>query len=209
MNVLVLSDIHSELGKLSQIAERIDLVIVCGDLTSYGNEKDAKNVLRQLKSFKVLAVPGNLDTPLVEKVLKEEKIDLHGKRVAFGEWFFAGFGGGLLENVGQMLFPEEMIKKSLRETAKGKNLVLVTHVPPKNSSLDFTAFRRHIGSKSIRNIIEERKPLVHLCGHIHEAFGEEKINKTLSINAGAVKDGRALMLYLEREIHFKRLNLNE
>jgi Icc-related predicted phosphoesterase len=43
-----------------------------------------------------------------------------------------------------------------------------------------------VGSRSVRRIIEERKPLASLHGHIHEAKGVSRIGKTLCVNPGSL-----------------------
>lgn len=45
----------------------------------------------------------------------------------------------------------------------------VCHCPPWDTSLDLMYGPRHIGSRSVRRFIEERKPLITLHGHIHES----------------------------------------
>lgn len=88
------------------------------------------------------------------------------------------------------------------------------HVPPYASTLDdapelTTDFRpKHagqsvvpVGSKTVRAIIEQSKPLLGLFGHIHEAKGAVRIGKTLCINPGSVyEQGRlqGAVVQLER-----------
>ncbi|MFA6504637.1 MAG: hypothetical protein WCT14_00995 [Treponemataceae bacterium] len=43
-----------------------------------------------------------------------------------------------------------------------------------------------VGSTAVRRIIEERKPLISLHGHIHEAKGVARIGKTLCVNPGSL-----------------------
>lgn len=43
-----------------------------------------------------------------------------------------------------------------------------------------------VGSTAVRRIIEERKPLLSLHGHIHEAKGVARIGKTLCVNPGSL-----------------------
>ena len=43
-----------------------------------------------------------------------------------------------------------------------------------------------VGSTAVRRIIEERRPLLSLHGHIHEAKGVARIGKTLCINPGSL-----------------------
>ncbi len=213
MNILVLSDIHSSLDNLKKLVEKaeeelIDLVVIAGDLTNFGDENDTEKVLNILSLYKILAIPGNLDTPMVIDVLEENNQNLHDKKIKQGKWTFAGFGGSLMTRPGKVLVTEEQIMNSLKKNASGESLILVTHMPPKNTKLDHLFNGEHGGSESVKKIIKDRQPEIHLCGHIHEAYGEEKIGKTLSINIGAVKDGRALMLYLGDKIKIKRLDLN-
>jgi Icc-related predicted phosphoesterase len=43
-----------------------------------------------------------------------------------------------------------------------------------------------VGSKSVRRVIEERRPILSLHGHIHEAKGVARIGKTLCVNPGSL-----------------------
>jgi Icc-related predicted phosphoesterase len=47
--------------------------------------------------------------------------------------------------------------------------VYICHTPPFDTALDQMARGRHPGSKALRTFIEQRKPLLTLHGHIHEA----------------------------------------
>jgi hypothetical protein len=42
-----------------------------------------------------------------------------------------------------------------------------------------------VGSRAVREAIEEYQPLLGLHGHIHEAGGVVRIGRTLSINPGS------------------------
>ena len=71
-----------------------------------------------------------------------------------------------------------------------KKKVMVTHVQPSDSILGLGIFP---GSSGVRKAIEEFKPNVHICGHVHETHGvEEIIGKTRVINVG--KTGRIIEL---------------
>ncbi|MEM3950868.1 MAG: hypothetical protein QW163_08750, partial [Saccharolobus sp.] len=74
------------------------------------------------------------------------------------------------------------------------------HAPPYNTNLDNAPLLdenlkpivkggeivyTHVGSKSIRRIIEETNPLLGLHGHIHESRGFDKVNNTVVINPGS------------------------
>jgi uncharacterized protein len=59
--------------------------------------------------------------------------------------------------------------------------VLVVHSRPKGH----VDGRRHLGSESILRAVEDKQPLLVVCGHIHESAGEEaSIGQTRVLNAG-------------------------
>ena len=213
MLVLAVSDIHGKIENLKKIVELIhnkslDLVLVLGDLTDLGGASQAEQVLGALPKVKVLAIAGNFDTGEVEKTLEGKGISLHAKKKQVGKWHFVGFGGGLVGDPGRFLFSEEEIEKALLAlTQDAKNLVLVTHLPPFGTKIDLAGNGVHIGSRAVRETIEKRQPVLHLCGHCHEGFGAEQIGKTLSVNVGAVKEGKALLLELGEKPKWKRLQL--
>jgi Icc-related predicted phosphoesterase len=60
--------------------------------------------------------------------------------------------------------------------------ILITHSPP-FGVLDKTTKNLNVGSKTLRNKVRKIKPKIHIFGHIHEASGIKKINKTKFINA--------------------------
>ena len=71
----------------------------------------------------------------------------------------------------------------MEKDAKGKKLILITHGPPYGTSLDLIDNMRHSGCKSIREFIENAKPMACICGHIHETAGStDLIGKTFVIN---------------------------
>jgi len=212
MRILVLSDIHGNLEKLEKIVKLIHndvaLVLITGDLTNFGSRQDTENVLGTLEGLDVLAIPGNLDTKEVLDVLEERKISLHARKKKIGEFVFAGFGGGKLGGKGPFNSSEEKIKEGLARVLEGgKNAVALTHMPPYGTKLDLASDKSHIGSTAVKEAILEKQPLLHLCGHAHESFGEEKIGETISINVGAVNQGMALALELGEKIKWERIQV--
>jgi Icc-related predicted phosphoesterase len=74
------------------------------------------------------------------------------------------------------------------------------HVPPYDSGLDTATeldadlrpvyrggqpVEIPVGSRAVRQIIEEHQPLLSLHGHIHESRGEARIGDTLALNSGS------------------------
>jgi Icc-related predicted phosphoesterase len=77
---------------------------------------------------------------------------------------------------------------------------MISSVPPHDSGLDtanevnpdltlrYVGGQPHpipVGSRAVRQVIEEFQPLLSLHGHIHECRGEVRIGKTLAINTGS------------------------
>ena len=213
MKIIALGDIHGSAARVQKIVElihnkNVELVLITGDLTEFGDVKEAKEVLKPLEDFKVLAVPGNMDSEAVLHLLEEKGTSLHSKKEKIGKYTFGGFGGGLENNPGNFLSSEKEIKEKLSELLKGeKNVVLLTHLPPSDTKLDKSSRGIPIGSKAVKEILEETQPFLHLCGHAHSSFGEEKIGKTISINIGAVKENRAMLLELGDEIKCQTIQI--
>ena len=60
--------------------------------------------------------------------------------------------------------------------------ILITHCPP-YKILDQNRKGVRAGSRYLREISLDRKPFVHVFGHIHESSGEQLFNDTRYINA--------------------------
>jgi Icc-related predicted phosphoesterase len=85
-------------------------------------------------------------------------------------------------------------------------LILVSHDPPNSTSLDKTKKGLNVGSKSVRQFILDEKPILALCGHIHESPGIEKINSTIAVNPGPAFTRRAALVKLEPEVSVTLIN---
>ena len=69
--------------------------------------------------------------------------------------------------------------------------VLVVHSPP-NDYVD-EVHGRHLGSTSVLEAIERKRPALVVCGHIHQCWGAEAtIGATPVINVGP--EGRLLQI---------------
>ena len=98
---------------------------------------------------------------------------------------------------------EELIKKFEPMIQKIQNMetsVFNFHCPPYNTPIDVApeldatlkpvvrgggVSMIHVGSTTVRKLIEQYKPLLGLHGHIHESRGFVKIGRTLCINPGS------------------------
>ena len=66
--------------------------------------------------------------------------------------------------------------------------VLITHGPA-FGILDYAPMGGHVGCELLLNKIYEVNPKIHVCGHIHEGYGQKTINGVEFINA-SVLNGR-------------------
>jgi len=61
--------------------------------------------------------------------------------------------------------------------------IIITHCPV-IGRLDYVpSTKEYAGCEELRNKIEEIKPVLHVCGHIHEGYGESIVNGTVYVNA--------------------------
>lgn len=77
--------------------------------------------------------------------------------------------------------------KKISESIEG--VIFNFHAPPYNTKLDLAKMeenqRKHVGSTTIREIIEKHQPILSLHGHIHESAGIDNIGKTKVVNPGS------------------------
>jgi Icc-related predicted phosphoesterase len=71
----------------------------------------------------------------------------------------------------------------------GLPTLLLTHAPPHGTRLDRLKNGCHVGSKAVRTFIEKYQPSLCVCGHIHEAKGEDRLGATALFNCGAFAQG--------------------
>ena len=186
MKLLVFGDIHGSLSALKKIEEKsrhADLLLCHGDLTIF--EQDIDYIMKKLDKLnkEILLTHGNHESEDILKRLSSHYkniIFIHNKRIIKDNILILGWGGGGFSIRDQKF--EKFIKKHKEEIRKHKTILLV-HVPPYGTKTDRIG-KGHVGNKSVRDFIYEYQPLLVVCGHIHEGFGEDRIKKTLIINPG-------------------------
>lgn len=79
------------------------------------------------------------------------------------------------------------------EISKHWNLIpsdtklLITHGPA-FGIVDMVINGNHVGDKDLLKKIEVLKPAVHVCGHVHESYGQKKVGSTRFINASVLNE---------------------
>lgn len=188
MRVLAFSDLHgnqSLIDELKKSSKNCDLVICCGDITPVHEDTiDAGRKIGKLGA-RTLAVPGNFELPNEMRTLCKELgwTELHGKSFEINGMVFSGCGGGNKSPFGTPYELEEHdFQELLDRLDTRKPFVLVSHCPPRGC-VDEPRQDLNVGSEVIRKFIEEKQPVINICGHIHECGGmEAKIMNTRVIN---------------------------
>ena len=190
--ILAASDIEGDSRLVKKLAERadkedVDLVVLCGDITSHIETKDLIKPFKDRKKH-VLIIPGNHDAFAdIDVIAAQYQIkNLHGYAAVYeGIGFFGAGGAANLPFFPGAVTEEEILstlKKAHRSIKTVEKKVMVTHMHPEGSLSEWSGIP---GSKSIRKAIKEFKPDILIHGHIHEASGfEQKIGRTKVINVG-------------------------
>lgn len=209
MKILALSDLHADemvLDRLRAISARsaYDLVLFCGDLTTRGPVSYAEEVAALFP--KCYAVHGNMDTADVVEKLRSLGILLHGKKVKLREWNLVGLGGSNPTPFGT---PNEMseaqIESVLSKAGVDEFSILVSHPPP--YGMFDSVGGVHVGSTAVRKAVEMKKPILVICGHVHEYEGKEILGETLVVKLGPAEKMRAAEIEINDSIDVKFISL--
>ena len=212
----MVGDFHGESSADNNMAKFLergyDVLVMLGDFTERGPETQVDEILPRVErvGIRTLAVPGNCDPKSAHEILDKHGINLHSKSVEIDGITFVGLGGSNLTPFNTPFeITEREIMEELRRLTLGINRkwILVTHAPPYGTSTDLTSSDIHVGSKSIREIIENKQPLVALCGHVHEARGTDRLGRTIVVNPGPISRGCAAEVILNDSVHVKLLKI--
>lgn len=199
-------------GNEFEIKRRLDLL---GFVEQSGNSCELSEIqskqkeklkeickLLQLANIPIFLLIGNDDhipSSDWDKVLEDFGIlNLNLKTHNLGRWRVSGFQYVLPTpwNTNNEL-PEEQLAVMLRGIKRQVNeqTIFVTHGPAKNI-LDKLNNGLCAGSTSIRKLVEDKQPIFHIFGHIHDSFGQEKVGNTLCCNVSCLWLDRILRGYI-------------
>ena len=189
MKILAFSDLHrdrDQARRLVQSAAEADVVVGAGDFASV--RLGLSKALDPLKAIEkpTILVPGNNES--LEELLDGSRdwpaaTVLHGDGAQINGVTFFGLGGGVPVTPFPWSFDlsEREADEKLAECPEG--CVLVVHSPPKGYVDE--AHGQHLGSEAILATIETKRPALAVCGHIHQAWGQEAtIGSTPVVNLG-------------------------
>jgi Icc-related predicted phosphoesterase len=190
VRLLAFSDLHRDLDQAASLVDRsseADAVIAAGDFASV--HKGLEETIDALKPISVptVLVPGNNETEDALRAACEgwdAATVLHGQGTEIDGTRFFGLGAGIPITPWDWSFDldEDQARERLASCPEGA--VLVLHSPPKGHC-DTSSSGDHLGSESILDAIESKRPPLAICGHIHEAWGaEDEVGPTTVINLG-------------------------
>jgi uncharacterized protein len=190
VRILAFSDLHRDLGQaaeLATMAAQADVVVGAGDFASvHEGLEEAIGALAVIETPTVL-VPGNNET---DEALREAAAGwraatvLHGEGATIAGAEFYGLGAGVPVTPWDWSFDldEEAAGGMLAACPAGA--ILVLHSPPRGHC-DTGGGGNHFGSEALLRAIEEKRPQLAVCGHIHESWGcESRIGETPLRNLG-------------------------
>ena len=202
MKIVAISDTHGKHRNL--VLPEGDILIHAGDVSSMGKESEIKDFLNWFSktdfTYKIM-IAGNHDfyfekivdnAKVLEELIPANVIYLNDSVVEIENlgqktlriwgspiqpWFF---NWAFNRNRG------EDIKRHWDKIPQNTDM-LITHGPA-YGILDKTTRNESVGCEDLLEKVKEVKPIFHICGHIHEAYGYIKQSGTEFINASVLDE---------------------
>jgi uncharacterized protein len=180
MRILACSDLHCDLDATRRICaaatgQGAEVVVIAGDIADKGAGADPLLAAFRALPMPVVIVPGNHDRLTELQAFCRDWSGghlLHGAGVSLRGVNFFGLGGEIPSthaDVWNLAVPEARAAQELAKCPPGA--LLVTHSPPQGVA-DRRENGRHGGSTSVLDALRRARPRLHLCGHIHAAWGQ-------------------------------------
>jgi Icc-related predicted phosphoesterase len=195
LKIVAISDTHGQHRRVR--LPKGDVLVHAGDLTTKGEFSEVSDFLdwfSKLPFARKIFIAGNHDfffekapDALIQKQIPEGVVYLNDSGITINDlniwgspvtpWFF------------DWAFNRQRgadINRHWKRIPSNTDL-LVTHGPA-FGILDVIINGNHTGDKDLLKMINEIKPKVHLCGHIHESYGSLKRGTTRHVNASLVNE---------------------
>ena len=209
MRLLCITDIHGNRNKFEAILNREkqpDWLIIGGDFTDFGPLSEARALLDLARLYcpNVLAVAGNCDSPEIDAMLHAQGVSLHRRGVAVDGIGFFGLSamppwrGNMYEFTEAEL--DQFLDESYQTVRDCEKHVLVSHPPPRDTAVDRNSSGAHVGSTAVRAWVERIKPILVICGHIHEARGTDQLSTVPIVNCGPCRNGYYAVAEIDQRV---------
>jgi Icc-related predicted phosphoesterase len=198
--LVFLSDTHNQLSKVT--VPPCDILCISGDMTMMGHVEEIQKFNSDIGKLKsngsvnsVVCVAGNHDwlfetknkkarelIPNVDHYLQDDAVCINGLNIYGSPWqpFFCNWAFNLPRG--------KALQEKWAAIPHGLDL-LITHGPP-YKILDYVPYRggENVGCQDLLDTVLEKKPRVHVFGHVHCGYGEKDFNGTHFINASTCNE---------------------
>jgi hypothetical protein len=199
MRIAYVVDVHDRFdsvpGALTEMGQ-VDVLLVGGDITTFGTPDDAAQAIESWRPLAgdLFAIAGNMDSTAIDACLVELGVSLDGRGVAIGDLGIAGVSAAPLSPLHTPHeIPDEVLGRraaaGLDDVRDCRVRIFCPHAPPYGTVCDRLRSGEHVGSHALRALVEREQPDLVLCGHIHEARGEDTIGASRIVNPGPVASG--------------------
>jgi hypothetical protein len=218
MKIVALTDIHGSYHTAEKILvkEQPDVVIIGGDLTNVGSVKEVEQTIKHFQNItsRMLCVAGNMDLPQHDELYVRLGVSINGIGHSIDN---VGFFGCSASPHSPLHTPYEISEEEITrrldagfsQIKQAPMKIAVPHAPPYGTKVDIVHAGYHVGSTAVRDFLELRKPDVCICGHIHEARGQDKLEHTNVINCGPCGKGFYGLILIESGISIFNKQLTE
>ncbi|OHB80923.1 MAG: serine/threonine protein phosphatase [Planctomycetes bacterium RBG_16_64_10] len=192
MKLLLFSDLHCDASAAQALVERareVDVVVGAGDFaTARRGIGTTVEVLKSIACPAVL-VPGNGES--CEELAAacrgwSAAHVLHGSGATIDGVQFYGLGGGVpVTPFGSWSYDFTEAEAAALLADCPADCVLVSHSPP-HGALDRSSAGVALGSRALRAVVEQTRPALVVCGHVHEWAGQSvQLGSTPVVNGGS------------------------
>ena len=196
MKIVFISDTHGQHRKLKNLP-KADLIIHGGDVSKLGKAHEVEDFIHwflRLDYAHKIFIAGNHDfyfedysPDFIQKKLTSNchylcnsGVEIEGVKIwgspvtpTFFNWAFNVDRGKPIQKYWNMIPSDTDI--------------LLTHGPA-GGILDRTTSNINAGCDNLLKTVNKVKPKFHLFGHIHEAYGKEKVKETTFVNGSLMND---------------------
>lgn len=205
---LVLSDIHSQEITLVKILEKVKLdkidgIIIAGDLTNFGTVNDLIHILEMIRSHidsPIYFIRGNCDPPIKTEIQLEKCYWIEKEPINTEQFVIIGSSKRNLTHL------SKIVKKYVKTNTP---VLVITHYPPNGTALDREGLYRHKGVSTVNQFLEKNSNVfLHICGHAHKAQGSIQLNEATVVNPGSVTLGNYALLSIEHKSRDLRVQVD-